>query len=135
MHKRDKRAAHRADQAARDLVEAYLRAGAEPWWEPGREIEVQVENLAMHAPEAYWDFLSLLLERRPGLTDLVPLGMSLTWLLRYYPDHFHERVAGLARQDQQLRNILSAVDPDRIAPDVWTKIEAAISEAASPSLP
>lgn len=135
MSKRDKRAAHRADQATRDLVEAYLRAGAEPWWEPGRETEGQVENLAMHAPEAFWDFLSLLLERRPGLTDLVPLGMSLTWLLRYYPDHFDERVAGLARQDQQMRDILSAVDPDRIAPDVWTKIEAAVSEAAAASLP
>lgn len=135
MSKRDKRAAHRADRATRDLVEAYLRAGSEPWWEPGREAERQVESLAMHAPEAFWDFLSLLLERRPGLSDLVPLGTSLTWLLRYYPDHFDERVAGLAGQDQQMREILSAVDPNRIAPDVWTKIEAAVSEAVTASLP
>lgn len=130
MSKRDKRTAHRVDRAARDLVEAYLRAGLEPWWEPGREAEAQVENLAMHAPEAFWDFLSLLLERRPGLTDLVDLGGALTWLLRCYPDQFDERVAGLARRDQQMRDILSAADPGRIAPDVWTKIETAVSEAA-----
>lgn len=129
MSKRDKRVAHRADRATRDLVEAYIRAGAEPWWEPGREAEGHVENLAMHAPEAFWDFLSLLLERRPGLSELVGLGTAMTWLLRYYPDRFDERVAGGARRDQQMRDILSGVDPDRIAPDVWAKIEAAIHEA------
>ena len=89
----------------------------------------------MHAPEAFWDFLSLLLERRPGLSELIALASSLTWLLRYYPDHFDERVAGVARRDEQMREILSAVDPDRIAPDVWAKIEAAILEAVAEGAP
>lgn len=133
MSKRDKRAALRVDRATRELVQAYLRAGSEPWWEPGRQAEVQVGNLAMHDPESFWLFLQLLLEQRPGLTDLIDLGGALTWLLRYYPDQFDERVAGLARREQQMRDILSAADPNRIAPDVWTKIEVALLEAESAS--
>ncbi|MEW5684058.1 MAG: DUF6869 domain-containing protein [Pseudomonadota bacterium] len=129
MSKREKRAATRVESATRRLVEAYLRAGAEPWWPPGREAEAQVDNLAMHDPETFWQFLLLLLERRPGLTDLVHLGGALTWLLRYHPDQFDERVAGLARREQQMRDVLSSVDPNRIAPDVWAKIDTAIREA------
>ena len=80
----------------------------------------------MYDPEAFWQFLLLFLERRSGLTDLVGLGLSLTWLLRYHPDQFDERVAGLVRRDRQAREIVSGIDQERIAPDVWAKLEAAL---------
>lgn len=121
--------APKVNRAIRELVDAYLEGGTAPWSDRGLEAESQVEDLAKYDPEAFWQFLLLLLERRPGLSDRVPLGRSLTWLLRYYPDQFDERVAGLARRDRQMRDIISAVDQDRIAPDVWAKLETALLEA------
>jgi len=118
------------DRFLRILLEAYMDdESADP---PARHFESlqQLDDLAMHDPETFWEFVLLLLERPRGLTYLVGLGMALTWLLRWHPDHFDERVAGLARRDPQMREIVSALDAARIAPDVWAKLERAISEPA-----
>lgn len=117
------------DRADRALLDAYLddgRAGPEPraWM----EAKLQLDDLAMHDPEAFWRFLLLLLERKPGLTHLVGLGAGpLTWLLRWHPDDFDERVAGLIRRDGQMWDVAVEVDRQRVAPDVYAKLEAAMS--------
>jgi hypothetical protein len=92
------------------------------------EAKLQLDDLAMHDPEAFWRFLLLLLERKPGLTHLVGLGAGpLTWLLRWHPDDFDERVAGLIRRDGQMWDVAVEVDRQRVAPDVYAKLEAAMS--------
>jgi len=116
------------DRALRALLEAYLDdGGAQP--PPDRHFEAsqQLEDLAMHDPEAFWQFLLLLLEHDRGLTSLVGLGVALTWLLRWHPDDFDERVAGLASRDQQMRDIVTGLDFERIAPDVRARLDAALS--------
>jgi hypothetical protein len=109
----------RADRA---LLEAYLGDGFTTWF-------IQLDDLAMHDPEAFWRFLLLLLERKPGLIHLVGLGAGpLTRLLRCHPDDFDERVAGLVRRDRQMWDLAAEIDRERVAPDVYAKLEAAISE-------
>lgn len=95
------------------------------------EAKLQLDDLAMHDPEAFWHFLLLLLESRSGRNHLVGLGAGpLTWLLRWHPDSFDERVAGLIRRDTQMWDVAIEVDRERIAPDVYAKLEAAMSERA-----
>jgi hypothetical protein len=68
-----------------------------------------------------------LLERQPGLTHLVGLGAgAVTWLLRWHPDDFDERVAGLIRRDRQMWDVAVEIDRQRVAPDVFAKLEAAL---------
>jgi len=111
------------DRFLRQLAEAYLSEDtAERLSQARLNASMQLEDLAMHQPEAFWECLLLLLERRPGLDTLVSLATPLTWLLRLHPDQFDERVAGLARRDSQMWDIVSAVDRDRIAPDVSAKL-------------
>jgi hypothetical protein len=76
----------------------------------------------------------LLLEGRPGLDDLVGLGAGpVTWLLRWHPDQFDERVAGLIRRDRQMWEIGIEIERERIAPDVFAKIQAAFDSWYPPS--
>ena len=134
MSKRSK-ATTKPTPAMRRLVEAYLNdGGAGPEPEAYRAAKQQLDDLAMHEPEALWEFLILLLEGRPGLDDLVGLGAGpVTWLLRRHPDQFDERVAGLIRRDRQMWEIGIEIERERIAPDVFAKIQAALDSWYPPS--
>jgi len=118
------RAARRADGQIRQLVDAYLSSGSEDWSEGG--VATRVEDLATGDPDRFWQFLELLLENQLGLNDLVALGRPLTSLLRYHPDLMTDGLASAARQSRQMRDALTAVDSDRVAPDVWKKVSSAI---------
>lgn len=121
--------------AMRRLLQAYLNdGGAGPEPEAYRAAKQQLHDLAMHEPEALWEFLQLLLEGRPGLDDLVGLGGGpVTWLLRWHPDQFDERVTGLIRRDPQMREIGIEIEPERVAPDVYAKVQAALDSWYPPA--
>jgi hypothetical protein len=52
---------------------------------------------------------------------------GLYWLLRQSPDHYDRRLAGVVRGDARFRDLIREIDPDRIAPDVWRQMEAALA--------
>jgi hypothetical protein len=52
---------------------------------------------------------------------------GLYWLLRRHPDDYDKRLAGLVREDVRFRDLIREIDPDRIAPDVWRKMESALA--------
>ena len=59
------------------------------------------------------------------MADLEDIGWGpLTWLLRRYPDDWVERVAGLARRESRMSALVSGVDQDRVAPDIWRQLHA-----------
>ena len=114
------------------LLAAYSRRGGGdiPTREAYHQASQQLDDLASHEPETFWRFLELALEAPTPFEALSGLGRGpLMWLLRYYPDHFDKRVAGAARRDQRMRQLVAEIDPDRIAPDVWRQLGAAMSGA------
>jgi hypothetical protein len=84
----------------------------------------QVDDLAFDQPELFWRFLELAVGSDISLSALSDVGWGpLTWLLRRHPDDWAERIAGFALRDERMRALVSGVDQERIAPDVWRCIQ------------
>jgi hypothetical protein len=84
-----------------------------------------VDDLAFYDPTAFWTFIELAAESDFELERLKPIGWGpLTWLLRLHPDDFVERVAGGALRDPRIRWMVERIDQDRVAPDVWRRLQS-----------
>ncbi len=93
------------------------------------EASMELEDLARFDPHAFWPFMEYVAESAVPVEQLRGLGWSgLYPLLRYYPDEFDKRIAGLIRRDHRFRELVREVDPDRVAPDIWRQIEAALAD-------
>jgi hypothetical protein len=116
------------DRVLFDLVRDYDRKS------PGHlDATQQVDDLAFDSPELFWKFLEAVVASDIPLSDLGDIGWGpLTWLLRRHPDGWAERVAGFARRDNRMRSLIDGVDQDRIAPDVWRRLEAAMRSPSRP---
>lgn len=91
------------------------------------EASSQVYDLAMFEPETFWYFMEYVAASNIPAENLNGLGeCGLYWLLRHYPDSYDKRLAGLVREDERFRHLIQEVDPDRVAPDVWRRMEAAL---------
>lgn len=89
----------------------------------------ELENLAMHDPGLFWEFIEYVAASSTPVDKLRGLGRDgLYWLLRRNPDDYDKRLAGLVRRDERFRALIGELDPDRIAPDVWRQIQAALAD-------
>jgi hypothetical protein len=126
----------RTDKWLRELLADYVNQIANDGTHANKahfDAVQQVDDLAFHVPETFWRFLELALSSGTDLRLLGDIGWGpLTLLLRRHPDDFVERVAGFARRDARMRELVSGIEMDRIAPDVWRAIELAI-DAATPA--
>lgn len=117
----------RTDEYLRDLLAAYADRRASTGSRAGRahlDATQSVDDLAFHQPEIFWRFCEIATESDVSLEDLGDLGWGpLTWLLRLYPDTFAKRVADAAHGNPRMRSIVAGVDPDRVAPDVWRRLQ------------
>jgi hypothetical protein len=106
------------------VLAAYVRGHPD---EEYSEASTQLHDLAMFEPETFWYFMEYVATSDIPAEKLHNLGrFGLYWLLRHYPDAYDKRVAALVREDERFRQLIREVDPDRIAPDVWRRMEAAL---------
>lgn len=92
------------------------------------EASIELGDLARFDPTTFWEFIEYVAESRVPAEQLRGLGADgLYSLLRHYPDDYDKRLAGLVRRDARFRVLIREVDPDRVAPDVWRQIEAALA--------
>ena len=124
---------HRIEKWLGELLTAYLNRQAPTGTAAQKahfDATQQVDDLAFHDPETFWQFLEVALASEASAEDLGDIGWGpLTWLLRYYPDDFVERVEGLSRRDDRMRRLVASVEHDRVAPDIWRRLEIAIDGA------
>lgn len=91
------------------------------------EASMELADLAMFDPAIFWEFIEFAAASNTPVDRLAGLGHDgLYWLLRNHPDDYDKRLAGLVRRDERFRILVRELDPDRIAPDVWRQIEAAL---------
>ncbi len=91
------------------------------------DASIELGNLAMFEPTTFWEFIEYVAASPTAAEKLQGLGHGgLYWLLRNHPDGYDKRLAALVRDDERFRHLIREVDPDRIAPDVWRKIEAGL---------
>lgn len=92
------------------------------------EASIELGDLARFDPTTFWEFMEYVADSAVPAEQLRGLGWSgLYPLLRYYPDDYDKRIAGLLRRDGRFRQLIREVDPDRVAPDIWRQIEAALA--------
>ena len=91
------------------------------------EASRQLHDLATDDPYTFWYFMEYVAASDVPADKLRGLGeFGLYNLLRKHPDEFDILVAALVRDDERIRHLIREVDQDRIAPDVWRKIEAGL---------
>ncbi|WP_156467288.1 MULTISPECIES: hypothetical protein [unclassified Phenylobacterium] len=91
------------------------------------EASIELGDLASFEPETFWWFIEYVEASSVPVEKLEGLGFDLFTLLRNYPDRYDKRIAGLVRRDERFRVLMGEIDPDRVAPDVWRQIEAALA--------
>lgn len=115
------------DKWAKGLLAAYTRDGGTTDREHS-EASIQLGDLAMFEPTLFWEFIEFVAASSVASEKLSGLGADgLYWLLRRHPDDYDKRLAGLVRRDARFRDLIREIDPDRIAPDVWRQMEAALA--------
>lgn len=123
----DTQAQQRRDKWAKRLLAAYARDGGVTDREH-LEASIELGDSAMFEPTLFWEFVEFVAASSVASDKLSGLGADgLYWLLRRHPDDYDKRLAGLVRQDARFRDLIREIDPDRIAPDVWRQMEAALA--------
>lgn len=124
--KPDKKAKQRLDLWLERMLASYV--GDERKADRTRvEASIELGNLAMFDPTMFWEFIEYVAASDVQSDQLGGLGNGgLYWLLRNHPDDYDKRLAGLVRRDARFRLLMRELDPDRIAPDVWRQIQAAL---------
>jgi hypothetical protein len=115
------------DRQLKELLTAYVDRGATGGSITDQHLRAsqQLDDLAMHDPERFWRFTEMALASSLEASALAGLGAGpLTWLLRWHPDDFDSRVAGMMRASAVMRTLVAEMDAERIAPDVWMQLEA-----------
>ena len=111
------------EKRLRELLAEYVSTTEQVRSDAGQ----QIDDLAFHEPELFWRLLEVALLADVDVERLRNIGWGpLTWLLRRFPDDFADRVAGAARRDARMRQIVAGVEQDRVAPDVWRRLQSAI---------
>lgn len=115
------------DKWLKRIFAAYTKApkGADRTY---TEACIELGNLAMWEPSTFWEFIEYVAASSAPIEQLKGLGdIGLYSLLRNYPDSYDKLIAGLVRRDERFRILIQEVDSDRVAPDIWRQIEAALA--------
>lgn len=125
--KHDKQAKQRLDRWLERMLASYIGDDDKA---DRTQVDARIElgDLAMFDPPTFWEFVEYVATSAVPADQLTGLGHGgLFWLLRNHPDSYDKRLAGLVRRDERFRVLVREIDPDRIAPDVWRQIEAALA--------